>query len=148
MRSEKLPPEGKAPVSAAEAAERLARIVDAAESAAESVLEDAQEQARQHVGKAKAQADRLAAQRLRELADELDPPQSEPVRAPHLKSVDPMPAADEAPAERRGAAGARLLATQMAVSGSSRKEIEERLQSGFDIEHTGEILDAILGPEE
>lgn len=44
-------------------------------------------------------------------------------------------------------AGARLLATQMAVSGSSRAEIEERLRSGFAIEDTDAILDAILGPE-
>jgi len=36
----------------------------------------------------------------------------------------------------------------MAVSGSSREEIEQRLRSGFDIEDTREILDAILGPEE
>jgi hypothetical protein len=36
----------------------------------------------------------------------------------------------------------------MAVSGSSRAEIEERLSKGFDIEDTSEILDAILGPEE
>lgn len=45
------------------------------------------------------------------------------------------------------AAGARLLATQMAVSGSSREEIEERLRNGFEIEDTASILDAILGPE-
>ncbi len=44
-------------------------------------------------------------------------------------------------------AGARLLATQMAVSGSSRHEIEERLRTGFAIEDTRAILDAILGPE-
>lgn len=44
-------------------------------------------------------------------------------------------------------AGARLLATQMAVSGSSRKEIEDRLRNGFAIKDTGAILDAILGPE-
>jgi hypothetical protein len=36
----------------------------------------------------------------------------------------------------------------MAVSGSSREEIEERLKSAFAIEDTGEILDAILGTEE
>jgi hypothetical protein len=35
----------------------------------------------------------------------------------------------------------------MAVSGSSREEIEARLRSGFEIEDTSEILDAILGPE-
>ncbi|HWH20541.1 MAG TPA: hypothetical protein VN671_08405 [Solirubrobacterales bacterium] len=44
-------------------------------------------------------------------------------------------------------AGARLLATQMAVSGSSREEIEARLRSGFAIADTQAILDAILGPE-
>ena len=43
--------------------------------------------------------------------------------------------------------GARLLATQMAVSGSSREEIAERLRNGFEIEDTDAILDAILGPE-
>jgi vacuolar-type H+-ATPase subunit H len=45
-------------------------------------------------------------------------------------------------------AGARLLATQMAVSGSSREEIESRLRSGFAIADTRPILDAILGPEQ
>ncbi len=44
-------------------------------------------------------------------------------------------------------AGARLLATQMAVSGSSRAEIEDRLRTGFAIKDTRAILDAILGPE-
>ena len=53
------------------------------------------------------------------------------------------------PRKARGsAAGARLLATQMAVSGSSREEIEVRLRNGFEIEDTAAILDAILGPEE
>lgn len=47
-----------------------------------------------------------------------------------------------------GAAGARLLATQMAVSGSSRQEIAARLRSGFQIEDPTPILDAILGPED
>jgi vacuolar-type H+-ATPase subunit H len=44
-------------------------------------------------------------------------------------------------------AGARLLATQMAVSGSTRAEIESRLRNGFKIADTRAILDAILGPE-
>lgn len=46
------------------------------------------------------------------------------------------------------AAGARLLATQLAVSGSSRQEIAARLRSGFQIEDPTPILDAILGPED
>jgi len=83
----------------------------------------------------------------------------EPARPSHLSAVDPLeetaatePLAPEPtelrPAKPEGtAAGARLLATQMAVSGSSREEIEERLRNGFEIEDTAAILDAILGPE-
>jgi vacuolar-type H+-ATPase subunit H len=56
------------------------------------------------------------------------------------------PAAD-APTAASTPAGARLLATQMAVSGSSRDEIEARLRNGFAISDTRSILDAILGPE-
>ena len=41
------------------------------------------------------------------------------------------------PRRRSTPAGARLLATQMAVSGSSREEIEARLRSGFAIADTG-----------
>jgi cell division septum initiation protein DivIVA len=76
----------------------------------------------------------------REAADE--PP-------PRLRAVEP----DEEPApaaagKRSDAAGARLLATQMAVEGRSREEIEQRLRNGFEIDDTAGILDAILGPEE
>jgi hypothetical protein len=43
--------------------------------------------------------------------------------------------------------GARLLATQMAVAGSSRAEIEGRLRNEFGIHDAGPMLDAILGRE-
>ena len=137
---------------AAGTAERLAAIVEAAERAAVQVIDDAEEQARRHLGQARAEADRLAAERLRALADELDPP-STLRREPHLRPVEdePEPPAPEpgpdAP-DRGTPAGARLLATQMAVSGSSREEIAARLRNGFEIEDTASILDAILGPEE
>ena len=84
---------------------------------------------------------------------------AEAPRPPRLSAVGPsesdQPAKpEEAPvdqvAERRGRgtpAGARLLATQMAVSGSSREEIAARLRTGFEIDDTDAILDAILGPE-
>jgi len=81
----------------------------------------------------------------------------EPARPTHLTAVlapaeEPAaPAGEPAPvaaSEHRTPAGARLLATQMAVSGSSREEIESRLRNGFQIEDTASILDAILGPEE
>lgn len=78
--------------------------------------------------------------------------------APRLSAVEPATApgagepgnGTEPAPERHGGgtpAGARLLATQMAVSGSSREEIAIRLRNGFDIEDTDAILDAILGPE-
>jgi hypothetical protein len=92
----------------------------------------------------------MVAERLRELADELDPDGGEERTVAHLKPVEDEPAElDERRAQRRsGSAGARLLATQMAVSGAGREEIEEKLRSGFEIEDAGEILDAILGPKE
>jgi hypothetical protein len=127
-------------------AERLAAIVEAAEQAAAKVIDDAEEQARLRLQEASADANRIVAERLRSIADELDP-QPGQAREPHLKPVE---VASEAPApERRSsAAGARLLATQMAISGSSREEIAERLRSGFAIADPDDILDAILGPEE
>jgi vacuolar-type H+-ATPase subunit H len=61
----------------------------------------------------------------------------------------PMSAPERPPngAGNPPAEGARLLATQMAVAGSSREEIEGRLQSEFGIREAGPMLDAILGPE-
>jgi vacuolar-type H+-ATPase subunit H len=153
MSAEKFPPKRRPPASAADAAQRLATIVDAAEQAAASVIDDAEKQALQHLDEARDRADRIVAERQRELADELDPPSSEERRSGHLKPVEsPVDDGDDeveplAP-RRSGSAGARLLATQMAVSGADREEIEARLRGGFDIEDTSEILDAILGPEE
>jgi hypothetical protein len=129
-------------------AERLAAIVEAAEQAAAKVIDDAEEQARHRLSEANARADRLVAERLRAIADELDPPSEPRPREPHLRPVSSEPGVEPAAGPRSGAAGARLLATQMAVSGSSREEIATRLRSSFEIEDTGEILDAILGPED
>jgi hypothetical protein len=158
MSSEKLPRDGRRLNSAADAAERLAAIVEAAEKAAAAVIDDAEEQAREHIVEARARADRIVAERLRELADELDPlgegspsPEDGDERPtePGERRLRPVQPAPEPLAPRRSAsAGARLLATQMAISGASREEIEERLRHGFDIEDAGEILEAILGPAE
>jgi hypothetical protein len=149
MSSEKLPPERRPPASAADAAQRLATIVDAAERAAASVIDDAEEQAQRQIDEASARADRIVAERLRELADQLDPPEQERERrGGHLRPVDDEDGQDGAVQRRSGSAGARLLATQMAVSGAGREEIEAKLRSGFEIEDAGAILDAILGPEE
>jgi vacuolar-type H+-ATPase subunit H len=72
-------------------------------------------------------------------------------RAAEASEVAPDFDGDGAPAAEIGGgspAGARLLATQMAVSGSTREEIEARLRHGFAIDDTRPILDAILGPEQ
>ena len=95
----------------------------------------------------------MVAERLREEADRIEGQGSGGGEAPRLRAVDPPPAPERAAgaspaATNGGSAAARLLATQMAVSGSSRGEIETRLRDGFEIEDTSEILDAILGPEE
>jgi hypothetical protein len=151
-----------------DAAERLATIVAAAERAAEQVIDDAEKQAQQMLAEAEAESAGIRAELLdvvERLAHELgggSAPPAPPSRGNHLSAVpldQPQPAAPAAvPVEPAApdlpdptpgsAAGARLLATQMAVSGSSREEIEEKLRTGFEIEDTSAILDAILGPEE
>jgi vacuolar-type H+-ATPase subunit H len=72
-------------------------------------------------------------------------------RGSHLSAVAPVDddgARAGRDAVRESPAGARLLATQMAVSGNSREEIASRLRNGFEIEDTDSILNAILGPED
>jgi vacuolar-type H+-ATPase subunit H len=156
------------------AAERLGTIVEAAERAAESVIDDAETQARRYLAEAEAKADRIATERLAGQSELIDAllTQAEELREQAERMVaalerarvelggeaienpaqdPPRPrlAAVAEPEDGRGSlAGARLLATQMAVSGSSREEIELRLQDGFKIEDPTPILDAILGPEE
>jgi vacuolar-type H+-ATPase subunit H len=159
-----------------EAAERAAvAVVDDAEKQARRHLDEAQAEADRLVAERlasltsltdslvaqaesiKAESERLVARleeakrRLaagEELEDEPDEP-AEPARGSHLSAVEPVGGSDGSrreEAERGTPAGARLLATQMAVSGSSREEIEARLRNGFEIEDTAAILDAILGP--
>jgi len=90
-----------------------------------------------------------------ELAEGEVPPAPEPPIAPRLRAVaapeqesEPERVAATSSEQRGDPAGARLLATQLAVSGNSREEIAERLRNGFEVEDADAILDAILGPEE
>jgi len=158
-----------------DAAQRAAeQVIDDAEGRAREILAEADAEAERIRAEALAAVDR-ARRELGALTPE--PPAADPSapgRANHLSAVpmaeperQPAPplapepsaasepqfepeveAATVEPFEQHGSpAGARLLATQMAVSGSSREEIEARLRSGFEIEDTAAILDAILGPE-
>jgi hypothetical protein len=73
-------------------------------------------------------------------AQQAPPPQGSPAA--------PQPPANPASGPPSGTPsdGARLLAAQMAVAGSSREEIEIRLRNEFGIQDAGPILDGILGP--
>lgn len=152
MSARKLSPERGQPASAAAAAARLAEIVEAAEQAAAKVIDEAEEEASRQLDEARELADRIVAERLRELADQLDPPAGVEPGPRHLEPVESPAASPETDAEPEGGsrstAAARLLATQMAVSGAGREEIEARLRRGFDLGDTSRILDAILGPED
>lgn len=159
-----------------EAAERAAvAVIDDAEKQAQRHLDEAQTEAERHVAErisslgaltdslvAQAEAVQAEAHELvarleeakRRLAAGEEPLEAAaqdtaPARTSHLSAVEPVgEGGAETQLERGTPAGARLLATQMAVSGSSREEIEARLRNGFEIEDTAPILDAILGPEE
>jgi vacuolar-type H+-ATPase subunit H len=159
-----------------EAAERAAvSVIDDAEAQARRRLEEAQTEADRLVAErlgslsdltdslvAQAEAIRTHSERLifalQEAKRQLGNPEAggpaAPARPSHLSAVEPVgeppaPAATELRSTGgESSAGARLLATQMAVSGSSREEIEVRLRNGFEIEDTTSILDAILGPED
>ncbi|HVD40273.1 MAG TPA: hypothetical protein VNC16_04635 [Solirubrobacterales bacterium] len=159
-----------------EAAERAAEgVIDDAETQARRYLAQARAEAhRMAVGQAgdlgdlietllaqavslRQEAERLQAT-LEEAKQRVEPgehrkaqasPEPQESETPRLRAVAVEDAPAPEPAQRAtDAPGARLLATQMAVSGSSREEIAERLRNGFEIEDTDAILDAILGPEE
>lgn len=126
----------------------LADSVDSLLAQAVSLRREA-EQLQSTLEAAKARIGGEAAQ----LAPAAEPEGQEPREAPRLHAVDtespaPLTASQPPDSTRSDPAGARLLATQLAVSGSSREEIEQRLRNGFEIEDTGAILDAILGPED
>lgn len=160
-----------------EAAERAAvSVIDDAEKQARRHLDEAQVEADRIVAdrlasltsltdslvaqaeSIKAESERLvsrleeAKRRLaagEELEDAVLDEPGEPARGSHLSAVEPVGDGSGPDATNRGTpAGARLLATQMAVSGSSREEIETKLRTGFEIDDTASILDAILGPED
>jgi cell division septum initiation protein DivIVA len=125
----------------------LTALTDSLVAQAESIKAEAQ----QLVAQLEEATRRLAAgEEL--VAEDEEEDDAAPSRVSHLSAVAPVEnrgIGESEPERQRGTpAGARLLATQMAVSGSSREEIEARLRSGFDIEDTAAIIDAILGPEE
>ena len=79
-------------------------------------------------------------------AQQAPPPQAPPPlreEPPPPSAPEPPPAAQPAPSAPRVSEGARLLATQMAVAGSTRDEISWRLREEFGIQDSTAILDEI-----
>jgi cell division septum initiation protein DivIVA len=137
--------EARAEVDGARA-ERLATLVETTNSliADAEAIRQRSEQLLQGLEQARSQLEEQAAEPSAEA------PVDNGGRGSHLSAVphEDEDARREGQPSRESPAGARLLATQMAVSGNSREEIASRLRNGFQIDDTDAILDAILGPED
>jgi hypothetical protein len=78
------------------------------------------------------------------------PPRREPVPVPHVRRPEPVQSAPE-PSRRvddKSDArfdGARLVALQMAVAGSTREEVHSELQRAFRLADPSPILDDVFG---
>jgi hypothetical protein len=139
---------------AEERAKELSAVTDSLLERAEAVKRQSDELIAA-MGHAKRQLEDRALEDLGSVSGAPASGAGEAQHPPHLKPVDPVPAepveaaGPEADSTLSGesAAPARLLATQMAVAGSSRAEIESRLRSEFGIEDVDGMLDAILGPK-
>jgi vacuolar-type H+-ATPase subunit H len=139
-------------------AERLASLGDQADSLITQAEEIRQRSERllDSLAAAKARLDAEAGagrEAAADVDDDLRPGARLHLSAVPTEQPPPLPPEQVLPPEpallhQDSPAGARLLATQMAVSGNSREEIAARLRNGFKIEDTDAILDAILGPEE
>jgi hypothetical protein len=71
------------------------------------------------------------------------PPSPPPAPQPPIATSEQAPAPQAAVFDSRVSEGARLLATQMAVAGSTRDEIAWRLREEFGIHDSTAILDEI-----
>jgi hypothetical protein len=86
----------------------------------------------------------------REAGAEPPPPAAEEAGGarPQLSHLKPVGSARQGRSQPPRSVGTRLLVTQMAISGSSRGEIEARLRNELGVKDTSQVVDAILGPED
>ena len=78
------------------------------------------------------------------------PPRREPAPAPQVRRPEPVPSTPEPPRrvdDKSDARfdGARLVALQMAVAGSTREEVHSELQRAFRLADPSSILDDVFG---
>jgi DivIVA domain-containing protein len=166
-----------APLSA-QAGEQVKAIVEAAEHGAQEIRDAAHAEAREHVARVTAAADRLrerieqmerditqlvvdlrsGAERLRGDLDELqagtgelaqvrrdaEPPAAEPEPAA-APEPEPEPApAPAAPAAKNGdSAAARIVALDMALSGTPREDTDQYLAENYDLADRTALLDEV-----
>ena len=162
------------PVSREEILRQVSGAIDAAEERAAEIERDARERAETILAEARAEAKRildraqsavagLAAEITGEVpeppspAPEPDPapepeppadpePSPDPVPGPtplpEPPSGEPPPAAADAP--NGNVDGARLVAMKMALEGSSREEVAERLAEGHALEDSGDLIDDVF----
>jgi len=78
------------------------------------------------------------------------PPRREPAPAAHARRPEPVPSTPEPPRRTDDKSdarfdGARLVALQMAVAGSTREEVHSELQRAFRLADPSSILDDVFG---
>lgn len=138
-----------------EPAERIQKIVEVAEAAAEGIVKDAEAQAARFLDDWRRRVDQMAEERLRSVTTASD------ALVRHAETLmrrsdELMGALDqarqhlseheeEAGMPRDPSEGARILASQMAVAGSTRDQIVARLRDDFGIDDPGPYLDDIGG---
>jgi hypothetical protein len=134
-------PDASAAVSAGE---RVETILQAAERAAADIRRDAEVWARQHMEETRRRADELATARIHQVSAIIDDllVRAQTV-AREVEAMEQAPRPELGPGEAAGGAsyGARMLATQLAIAGSSRDQIATRLKEEFDVEDPEAILD-------
>ena len=141
--------------SASDAIDRIQQIIETAERVAGQIRAGATEDAKRHVEDARRGADRLTMERvtlisqltdsLIERADEVKRRSEELIGALEAAVGEVAPRSEPAAEPEIAPELAVLRATQMAVAGSERAEIEQVLRSEYGIRDTGRFLDRILG---
>ena len=153
--------DNRADGESASAGSRTDSGLEAAQRDAAKIREDAQDWARQYLEESRRRSDEAAAQRVQEISALTDSLMAR-ARAVAKRSDElisalddaerrllgsghgiPEPASREAERSSEMSEGPRLLATQMAVAGSTRDEIAARLLEEFGIEDPAATLDDI-----
>ncbi|MGZ8665722.1 MAG: hypothetical protein ACXWZM_01275 [Solirubrobacterales bacterium] len=143
------PPKVGSAQSSLSAIGRIQVMIDAAERSATEIAESAALLAKR-ASEVRIESEELISsleETKAEIQQQLSPAPPDATRQGRALAMAKAGAEDDG--EENGlSAGARLLATQMSVAGSSREEIENRLRDEFHIEQPEAMLDGILGQRE